>query len=142
MADYHHGVRVIEINEGTRPIRTVSTAVIGLVATAEDADAATFPLDTPVLVTDVYAAIGKAGASGTLKRSLDAIADQAKPLIVVVRVAEGADAAETKANLIGTVTASGQKTASRRCLPPTSASASSPGSWACRSSTTSTWPPN
>ncbi|ELY5261412.1 hypothetical protein SM886_004055 [Yersinia enterocolitica] len=25
--DYHHGVRVIEISEGTRPIRTVSTAV-------------------------------------------------------------------------------------------------------------------
>ena len=24
--DYHHGVRVIEINEGSRPIRTVSTA--------------------------------------------------------------------------------------------------------------------
>jgi phage tail sheath protein FI len=29
MRDYHHGVRVIEINEGTRPIRTVSTAVVG-----------------------------------------------------------------------------------------------------------------
>jgi phage tail sheath protein FI len=27
--DYHHGVRVIEINEGSRPIRTVSTAVVG-----------------------------------------------------------------------------------------------------------------
>lgn len=36
--DYHHGVRVIEINEGTRPIRTISTAVIGLVATAPDAE--------------------------------------------------------------------------------------------------------
>ena len=23
MADYHHGVRVVEINEGTRPIQTV-----------------------------------------------------------------------------------------------------------------------
>ena len=32
--DYHHGVRVIEISEGTRPIRTITTAVIGLVATA------------------------------------------------------------------------------------------------------------
>ena len=30
--DYHHGVRVIEKNDGTRPIRTISTAVIGLVA--------------------------------------------------------------------------------------------------------------
>ena len=46
-ASYHHGVRVIEVNEGARPIRTVSTAVIGLVAHAADANAATFPLDTP-----------------------------------------------------------------------------------------------
>ena len=35
---YHHGVRVIEADDGTRPIRTVSSAVVGLVATAEDAD--------------------------------------------------------------------------------------------------------
>lgn len=45
--DYHHGVRVIEINEGIRPIRTVSTAVIGLVATGEDADADQFPSTRP-----------------------------------------------------------------------------------------------
>ncbi|WP_248696653.1 hypothetical protein, partial [Providencia rustigianii] len=24
--DYHHGVRVVELNEGTRPIRTINTA--------------------------------------------------------------------------------------------------------------------
>lgn len=35
--DYHHGIRVVEINGGTRPIRTVATAVIGLVATAPEA---------------------------------------------------------------------------------------------------------
>ncbi len=39
MADeYHHGVRVLEINEGTRPIRTISTAIVGMVCTAADAD--------------------------------------------------------------------------------------------------------
>jgi len=27
MADYHHGVRVVEINDGTRVISTVSTAI-------------------------------------------------------------------------------------------------------------------
>ena len=47
--DYHHGVRVIEINEGRRPIRTIATAIIGLVATGSDADVAAFPLDKPVL---------------------------------------------------------------------------------------------
>lgn len=34
---YHHGVRVTEVSDGTRTIRTVATAVIGLVATAPDA---------------------------------------------------------------------------------------------------------
>ena len=36
MSEYHHGVRVVEINEGTRPIRTVSTAVVGMVCTGSD----------------------------------------------------------------------------------------------------------
>ncbi|MCP8687744.1 phage tail sheath protein [Marinobacterium sedimentorum] len=113
---YHHGVRVIEINSGTRPIRTVSTAVIGLVATASDADAAYFPEDKPVLVTNVLEAIGKAGTLGTLSASLDAIADQTRAIIVVVRVPEGADAAETATNLIGTVTAGGQYTGMKALL--------------------------
>lgn len=218
---YHHGVLVAEINEGTRPIRTVSTAVIGLVATAPEAAPGTaasllidtptpasgitytaatagtpgnairvrhvdplaasaalavtstgndvtvtlatdvdgniistaaevaaavtaeanagalvtaaeegpgtgvvaatgwqrltggtdepFPLDTPVLVTDPRRAQGAAGEAGTLARSLDAIADQVKTIIVVVRVAEGADDAETKTNVIGGTHASGKK---------------------------------
>jgi len=93
--DYHHGVRVEEINQGSRPIRTISTAIIGIVCTAEDADAATFPLDTPALITNVVAALGKAGAKGTLYTVLDAIGKQTKPVTVVVRVAEGKDDAET-----------------------------------------------
>ncbi|EOC0416589.1 hypothetical protein ACI0Z1_001103 [Cronobacter malonaticus] len=92
--DYHHGVRVVEINEGTRPITTVSTAIVGMVCTGDDADAAMFPLNKPVLLTDVLTASGKAGESGTLARSLDAIADQAKPVTVVVRVAQGETEAE------------------------------------------------
>lgn len=109
-ADYHHGVRVIEINDGTRPIRTVSTAVVGLVATARDADAHMFPLNTPVLITQVEAAIGKAGRQGTLSRTLAAISAQTQPLTVVVRVNEGKDDAQTTSNVIGTVTDKGQYT--------------------------------
>lgn len=116
MADYLHGVRVLEINEGTRPIRTVSTAVIGLVCTAEDADATVFPLDTPVLITNVQTAIGKAGTQGTLAASLQAIADQTKPLTVVVRVAKGATEAATVTNLIGTTTADGKYTGMKALL--------------------------
>ncbi|GKS83222.1 phage tail sheath subtilisin-like domain-containing protein [Acidovorax sp. SUPP1855] len=97
-ASYHHGVRVAEINEGTRSLRIPSTAVIGLVATASDADGTAFPLDTPVLVTNIDAAIAKAGKLGTLAQSLDAIADQSRPLLVIVRVADGVGAdAEAKA---------------------------------------------
>lgn len=211
--DYHHGVRVVEINEGTRPIRTVSTAIVGAVFTAPNAQpalAATatlggfepagavtytatdtgpkgnkirvahivpvnastpiavavdgksiavtlatdaegevlstaaevvtavnaeaaaqtlvtasaagdgtalagaqkatalsggedepFPLNRPVLITDVLGAAAKAGEGGTMRRSLYAIADETKPLIVAVRVEEGEDADATTANIIG-----------------------------------------
>ena len=98
---YHHGVRVYELNEGTRPIRTVSTAVIGLVATAEDADPLVFPLDTAVLLTNVQGSIEKAGTKGTLARSLQAIADQTNAVIVVVRVEQTTDDAEQTTAVIG-----------------------------------------
>ena len=227
---YHHGVRVLEINEGTRTIRTVATAIIGLVATAPEAstgvkaeaairtiadngdiiftalEAGTsgnqirvryvdpgtaastlevtvagqditvslatdaeavvtstaqdivtavngsaeasalvsaalddgntgaglaniadytklsggeneaFPLNTPVLVTNVLDAIGDAGTTGTLPAALDAIADQASAIVVVVRVEEGAEANETEANVIGTVTPEGKKTGLKALL--------------------------
>lgn len=115
-SDYLHGVRVIELNDGTRPIRTISTAVIGLVCTAEDADPLMFPLDTPVLLTNVQSAIAKAGVKGTLASSLQAIADQTKPYTIVVRVKEGADEAATTSALIGTTTADGKYTGMKALL--------------------------
>lgn len=114
--DYHHGVRVIEVNEGVRPIRTIETAVIGIIATADDADASTFPLNTPVLSTSVRTDSGKAGTTGTLARVLDAIADETSPLCVIVRVAEGDTEAETNSNVIGTVTDQGQYTGMKALL--------------------------
>ncbi|MCT8467009.1 phage tail sheath protein [Chromohalobacter canadensis] len=212
--DYHHGVRVAEINDGTRPIRTIATAVIGLIATAPNAAAAVaasltvdfaaagsgvqftaaqpgsngnnirvryrdpgepeaaltvtvnnehdisirlatdidgavtttaedivtavndhteasalvtaaatgtgtglvatqsytglsggedepFPLGKTALVTDLIGAQADAGEEGTLARDLDAIADQAKTMVVVIRVEEvDDDANATKANII------------------------------------------
>lgn len=111
MADnYHHGVRVTEVSNGTRTLRTISTSVIGVVCTAFDADEAQFPIDTPVLITDVAAAIGKSGKEGTLSKTLRGIADQASPIVIVVRVNAGKDEAETTANVIGTTTPDGRKT--------------------------------
>ena len=119
MSDYHHGVQVIEINDGTRVISTVSTAIVGMVCTASDADAGMFPLNEPVLITNVQSAIAKAGKLGTLAASLQAIADQAKPVIVVVRVAEGSgeDAqAQTLSNIIGTTDENGKYTGLKALL--------------------------
>ncbi|MBF6955538.1 phage tail sheath protein [Acinetobacter baumannii] len=98
---YHHGVRVVELNEGTRPIRTVSTSVIGLVATAEDADAVALPLNTPVLATDIKTALDKAGDKGTLARSLQAIADQTNAVTVIVRVDQKTTEAEQNSEILG-----------------------------------------
>jgi len=111
-SDYHHGVRIIELSDGTRPINTIETAVIGVVVTGDDADATTFPLGRPTLITDVASAIGKAGDNGTLPHVLNAIADHGSPAIVAVRVATGATTAETTSNVIGSTT-SGVKTGIR-----------------------------
>lgn len=108
--EYHHGVRVVEVNEGTRTIRSVATSIIGFAATADDADAEKFPLNTPVLLTNPQAAIGKAGTEGTLARTLGAITSQTNPMVVVVRVEEGADESETTSNVIGTVDETGKYT--------------------------------
>ena len=116
MSDYHHGVRVVEVNDGARTISTVSTAIVGMVCTAEDADAAAFPLNEPVLITNVLSAVGKAGKKGTLAAALQAIADQAKPVTVVVRVAEGATPAETTSNIIGTTDENGRYTGMKALL--------------------------
>ncbi|HAX2020133.1 TPA: hypothetical protein JW532_004501, partial [Escherichia coli] len=82
----------------------------------DDADAKMFPLNKPVLITDVLTASGKAGESGTLARSLDAIADQAKPVTIVVRVPQGETEDETTTNIIGAVTAEGKKTGMKALL--------------------------
>ena len=124
MPDYFlHGVEVVEIDNGPRPIRTVRSSVIGLIGTAPDLDAAsmpssfsdidswtaakaTFPLNTPVLIAGSRREAAKLGATGTLPVAMDGIFDQIGAMVVVVRVAEGADADETMANIIGGTDAS------------------------------------
>ncbi len=121
MSDYHHGVEVVEINDGTRTISTVSTAVVGMVCTASDADAGAFPLNEPVLITNPQSAIAKAGTKGTLAKSLQLIANQSKPVVVVVRVAEGTGDDEeaqkqTISNIIGTTDENGKYTGLKALL--------------------------
>lgn len=122
MSDFHHGVQVVEVNDGTRVISTVSTAIVGMVCTASDADATMFPLNEPVLITSVQSAIAKAGKKGTLSAALQAIADQSKPVTVVVRVEEGTGEdeetalAQTVSNIIGTTDENGKYTGLKALL--------------------------
>jgi phage tail sheath protein FI len=111
MADqFLHGVEVLNIDDGARPIQTASSSVIGIVGTAPRADATVFPLNTPVMVAASRAKAAKllaeAGASdGTLPDALDSIFDQTGAAVIVVRVEEGESDAETLANVIGGVDA-------------------------------------
>nr|DAN96827.1 MAG TPA: sheath tube [Caudoviricetes sp.] len=101
-ANRHHGITANEYTEGVRSISDISTAIIGMVCTAEDADAKVFPLNTPIFATSAYDLLAKAGTKGTLAKSLDAIVDQADAQVVIVRVAESKNTEELKANVIGT----------------------------------------
>ena len=112
--DYHHGVRVVEKTEGTRPIRTVETGIIGVVGTAPDADATVYPLNQPVLISGSRTKAAKLDTTnngrGTLPSVMDAIFDQIAPIIVVVRVEASPVTATQTSNIIGTVDAAGQYT--------------------------------
>ncbi|MBR0573359.1 MULTISPECIES: phage tail sheath protein [Pasteurellaceae] len=102
MADeYLHGVRVTEISEGTRTVRTVSTAIIGIVCTADDAEDETFPLNKAILTTNPQSLMSKAGKGGTLYRTLEAISTIVRTPCVIVRVPE--DEENLTANIIGTI---------------------------------------
>jgi phage tail sheath protein FI len=113
---FKHGITVTEVSNGARTLTAVSTAIIGLIATGADADADTFPLDTPVLISNVETAIGQAGSTGTLARSLQAIANITRPVIVVIRVEEGETDAESASNVIGTVKEDGTRTGMQALL--------------------------
>ena len=120
-ATFHHGVLTTEVNEGVRVLDTVSTNVIGLVATGDNADSATFPQDKAVFVTNIAEALGYAGTKGTLAPTLEMIGKQTNSYAVIVRAATkrdkkngddsqdaaviGADSAGTKTGMQALLTA-------------------------------------
>lgn len=106
-----HGVELIEIDAGPRPIKTVNSAVIGLIGTAPNASDLDFPLNTPVLLTGSRLQAAKLrgptgdAAGGTLADAVDSILDQAGALIVVIRVPKAVEAEETYTNVLGSSSA-------------------------------------
>lgn len=104
-----HGVEVLDIDNGQRPISTIRSSVIGIIGTAPSADATAFPLNTPVLIAGSRREAAKLDTLGTglgtLPAAMDSIFDQAGAVVIVIRVEEGADANETLANVLGGVDA-------------------------------------
>lgn len=105
-----HGVEVLDIDSGSRPIQTVKSSVIGIVGTAPDADATAFPLNVPTLIAGSRLEASKldmtGNGEGTLPAALDAILDQIGAVVIVIRVEPGATDEETMANIIGGVNSS------------------------------------
>ena len=81
MTGYLHGVEIVEIQEGSRPIRTVRSAVIGLVGSAPKG-----PVNVPTLIAGSRTkAVETFGAgAGTIPDALEAIFTQTGAAIVVV----------------------------------------------------------
>ncbi|RDH41509.1 phage tail sheath subtilisin-like domain-containing protein [Zooshikella ganghwensis] len=104
--EYLHGVEQYFLENPVKPIKILSASTIGLVATADDADASVFPLNVPVIVSSDKL-IAKAGTKGTLRAALQDIYRQTGAIVVVIRVPEPQDqsqpTAEELAEIIGTV---------------------------------------
>ena len=105
MADlsFHHGTRLSESNELPVLVRIAQTSIVGLIATAPDADPVKFPLNTPISVraaTD----IAEIGDAGTAKDAVDDVYDQVQCQIVLFLVEEGGTEADTLSNIVGDAT--------------------------------------
>lgn len=112
---FHHGITGREPSSGPVYIKETATAVIGLVAFADDADPDYFPLHTPVLITNMNTGIAKAGYEGNLRRSLETIQAIVNPAVVVVRIPDPFSMGESGVQLddskvIGSTLPSGQRT--------------------------------
>lgn len=88
-ANYLHGVETIEVERGARPVRTVKSAVIGLIGTAPMAPEAAH---TPVLCLSEKdaAAFGPQLAGFTIPQALNAIYDHGAGTVVVINVLDPA----------------------------------------------------
>jgi phage tail sheath protein FI len=81
MTDLIHGIEVLEVEGGVRPISTVRTSVIGLVGTA-----ARGPVNVPTLITGAKDAVAQFGLGGSIAAGLEAIYAQTGALIIALNV--------------------------------------------------------
>ncbi|UTH73978.1 phage tail sheath subtilisin-like domain-containing protein [Chromobacterium sp. IIBBL 290-4] len=86
-ANYLHGVETIEVERGPRPVRTVKSAVIGLIGTAP---AGAVNTATLTLSEKDAAAFGPQLADFTIPQALDAIYDHGAGTVIVINVLDPA----------------------------------------------------
>lgn len=107
MSNPTFGISITRIDNEPRPPVWSDMSVVGIIGTAPDADAAVFPVDTPVfLYSDDATKLTALGATGTLRDAITLLnaqlgAFQVAAKVVVVRVAEGVDADATIVNIVG-----------------------------------------
>lgn len=94
-----HGVEVVELDGGPRPITSVASSVIGLVGTAKKG-----PTNEPVLIAgsrkEAIEKFGEPDGESTIPAALDAIFDQAGAMVVVVNVQPKSDHTAKKFTLV------------------------------------------
>jgi phage tail sheath protein FI len=101
------GIRHVRDEVEILPTLGAEMSVVGIVGTAPDANAETFPLNTPVYLTsNDKALVAALGASGTIPDAISGVSaqlgvGQGAFRAVVVRVEEGEDVDETIANIVG-----------------------------------------
>ncbi|MEZ5853151.1 MAG: hypothetical protein R3D68_21160 [Hyphomicrobiaceae bacterium] len=107
MSDPVFGISITRIDNEPRPAVWSDMAVVGIIGTATAADADVFPLNAPVFMysDDRTKALGL-GTDGTIPDAITLINAQLGEFqvaakVVIVRIAEGADADATIANIVG-----------------------------------------
>lgn len=86
MSGFLHGVEIIQLLKGVRPIQAVRSSVIGLVGTAPKG-----PVNVPTLIAGSRTEAAQFGAAlGTIPDAIDGIFDQAGAVVVVINVLDPA----------------------------------------------------
>ena len=113
-ASFLHGVETIEIEKGARTIKTVKTAVVGLVGTApiQNVDEEYRTINEPTLILneiDAAKYFGSATDGYTIPSALKAIFDQGAGIVIVVNVFDPEKHEDvtdvTKGDIIGSIDA-------------------------------------
>ncbi len=104
---YINGVAYVTVTDAEAPAKKITgyrQGVVVVVGTAENAVPASYPLDTPVLITGTPAEVADIGDVGMLKIFADtAFTNGHRQTVAFVRVAEGVDDAATIDNIVGGV---------------------------------------